>query len=53
MDTFGAWEKCPLYGDLCFIESPSKNQESLNVNMKSTVYHDFASPELLVGPKNG
>ena len=35
------------------IESPSKNQKSSNVNMKSTICHDFPSPDLLEGLKNG
>ena len=39
--------KCPLHGDVCFIESPSKNQKSSKVNMKSTICHDFPSPDLL------
>ena len=26
VDTIGAWHKCPLYGDVRFIESASKNQ---------------------------
>ena len=34
-----------------FIEIPSKNQKSSNVNMKSTICHDFPSPDLLEGPK--
>ena len=53
MDTIGAWQKYPLYGDVRFMESPSRNQESLKVNMKPTNCHDFQSPELLVGPKDG
>ena len=36
-----------------FIESPSKNQKSSKVNMKSTICHDFPSPNLLEGPKEG
>ena len=35
-----------------FIESPSKNQNSSKVNMKSTICHDFASPDLLEGSKD-
>ena len=35
MDTICAWQKCPLYGDVRFIKSPSKNQKSSKVNMKS------------------
>ena len=46
-------DKCPLYGDVRFIESPSKNQKSSKVNMKSTICHDFPSPDLLEGPKDG
>ena len=49
--TIGAWQKYLLYGDVRFIESPSKNQKSSEVNMKSTIYHDFPSPNLLEGPK--
>ena len=44
--------KCPLYGDVRFIESPSKNQKSSKVNMKSTVCHNFPSTDLLEGPKD-
>ena len=36
-----------VYGDVCFIENPSKNQKSSKVNMKSTICHDFPSPDLL------
>ena len=32
VDTIGAWQKCSLYGDVRFIESPSKNQKSSKVN---------------------
>ena len=53
VDTIGAWPKCPLYGYVRVIESPSKNQKSSNVNMKSTICHDFPSPDLLEGLKNG
>ena len=53
VDTIGAWQKCPLYGDSHFIESPSKNQKSSNVNLKSTLCHDFPSPDLLEEPKDG
>ena len=42
-----------VYGDVCFIENPSKNQKSSKVNMKSTICHDFPSPDLLEGPKEG
>ena len=41
------------HGDVCFIQSPSKNQKSSKVNMKSTICHDFPSPDLLEGPKDG
>ena len=51
VDTIGAWQKCPLYGDVCFIESPPKNQKSSKVSMKSTICHDFPSPDLLEGAK--
>ena len=53
MDTFGARQNCSLYKDARFIESPSKNQKSSNVTMKSTLCHDFLSPDLLEGPKDG
>ena len=53
MNTIGAWQKRPLYGDVRFKESPSKNQKSSKVNMKSTICHDFPSPDLLEGPKDG
>ena len=46
-------QKCPLYGDVLFIESPSNNQKSSEVNMKSTIFHDFPSPDLLEGQKDG
>ena len=36
-----------------FIESPSKTQKSSKVNMKSTICHDFRSPDLFEGPKYG
>ena len=52
VDTIGTWQKCPLYGDVRFIESPSKNQKSSKVNMKSTICHDFPSLDLLEGPKD-
>ena len=52
LDTIGAWQKCPLYGDVHFIESPSKNQNASKVNMKSTICHDFSSPDLLEGSKD-
>ena len=39
-------KKCPL------IQNPSKNQKSSKVNMKSTICHDFPSPDLLEGPKD-
>ena len=51
VDTIGAWQKCLLYGDIPFIESPSKNQKSSKVNMKSTICHDFPSSDLLERPK--
>ena len=52
MNPIGAWQKSPLYGDVHFIESPSKNQTSSKVNMKSAICHDFPSPDLLEGPKD-
>ena len=52
LDTIGARQRCPLYGDFRLIESPSKNQESSKINMmKSTICHDFPSPDLLEEPK--
>ena len=53
LDTIGAWQKCLLYGDVRFIESPSKNQKSSKVNMKSTICHDFPGQDLLEEPKDG
>ena len=50
-DIIGAWQKNPLYGDNRFIESPSKNQKFSEVNMKSTISHDFPGPDLLKRPK--
>ena len=52
VNAIDAWQKCPLYGDVCFIEIPSKNQKSSKVNMKSTICHDFPSLDLLEGPKD-
>ena len=43
VDAIGAWRKCSLYGDVCFIGSPSKNQKSSKVYMKSTICHDIPS----------
>ena len=51
VDIIGAWQNCPFYEDVRFIESPSKNQKSSKVNMKSTIYHDFLSPDLSERPK--
>ena len=47
-------EWTPLLHDksVLFIESPSKNQKSLKLNMKSTICHDFPRPDLLEGPKD-
>ena len=53
VDSIGTWQKCPLYGDVRFIENPSKNQNTSKVNMKSTICHDVSSPDLLEGPKDG
>ena len=44
---------CPVYGDVRFIESSSKHQKCLKVNMKSTICHEFPSPDLLEKPKDG
>ena len=52
VDTIGAWQKCLLYGDVHFIESSFKNQKSSKVNMKSTIFHDSPSPDLLEGPND-
>ena len=52
VDTIGALQQCSLYGDVHFIESPAKNQKFSKVNMKSTICHDFPSPDLLEGPKD-
>ena len=51
VNTIGAWQKCPFYGDVRCTESPSKNQKSSKVNIKFTIYHDFLSPDLLERPK--
>ena len=51
VDTINAWQKCQLYGDFHFIESPPENYNSSKVNMKSTICHDFSSPDLLERPK--
>ena len=53
MHIIGKWQKCPLYGDARFIESQAKNQKTPKVNMKSTAFHDFPSPDLLEVPKDG
>ena len=52
MDTIGAWKKCPLYGDVRFIENPSKNKKSSKVNMTFTICHNFPSPDSLEGAKD-
>ena len=52
LDTIHAWQNCLFYGDVCFIEIPSKNQKSPKVNMKSTILHDFPRPNLLERPKD-
>ena len=52
LDTIGAWQKCLLYGDVRFIDSPSKNQKCSKVNIKSTICHDFSSLDLLEVPKD-
>ena len=53
VDITGAWQKCPFCGDVRFVESPCKNQKSSKVNMMSTICHDFPSPNLLEGSKDG
>ena len=52
VDTIGSWQKCPLHGDVLSIESPSNNQMSSEINIKSTICHDFLSPDLLEEPKD-
>ena len=42
-----------LWKCLFFIEIPSNNQKSSEVNMKFTICHDFPSPDLLEEPKDG
>ena len=42
-----------ICADIRFADSPSKNQKSLKVNMKSTIRHDIPSPDLLEGLKDG
>ena len=51
LDTLGERQKCPLYEDIRFIGSPFKNQKSSKANMKSTLCHDFPSPDILQGPR--
>ena len=53
LDTIDALQKCPLYADAGFSESPPKNQKSSKVSMKSTICPDFPSPDLFEGPKGG
>ena len=53
LDTIVAWQKCTLYGENRFIESPPKDKKSSKVNMKSNIWHDFPIPDLLEGPKDG
>ena len=38
---------CPLYGDVHFIDSPPKNQNTSKVSIKSTICHDIPTPGLL------
>ena len=52
VDNIIAWQKCMLYGDVDFTESPSKNQKSSKVSMKFTICHDFPNPDLLEGLKD-
>ena len=33
-DAFGAWKKCPLYGDVCFIEIPYQNEYLVKINQE-------------------
>ena len=53
VDTIEAWQKCLLYGDVHFIESPPKNQKTSKITKKSTICHDFPSSDLLEWPKDG
>ena len=41
------------FSDDLTLSSPSKNQKSSKVNMKSTICHDSPSLDLLEGPKDG
>ena len=53
VETIGAWQKFPHYGDVHPIEITSKKtQQSSKVNMKSSICHDFPIPDLLEGPKD-
>ena len=53
VETIGAWQKFPYYGDVHPIEITSKKtQKSSKVNMKSTICHEFPIPDLLEGPKD-
>ena len=52
VDTIDSWQKCPLYGDVLSIESPSNNQMSSEINIKSTICYGFLSPDLLELPKD-
>ena len=51
--TISTRRKCLLYGDVRFIESPTKNQKSSKLNMKLSICHDVRSPDLLEGPQVG
>ena len=42
------WRR-PFY---IYRECSSKNEKSSKVNIKSTICHDFPSPDLLEGPKD-
>ena len=44
-------DKSLFYEDAHFKESPSKNQKSSKVNIKSTICLDFPGPDLLGGQK--
>ena len=44
---------CSFYRDVQFLETRPKNQKFSKINMKSTICHDFPSPDLLEGPKDG
>ena len=42
-DTIGAWKKCPLYGDVRFIEIPPENKYLAQIKRKIGVCYGFLS----------